>query len=379
VDWLTETALEMRRIREEKQQPELAVHSRWNRFWAWWDAHGKHFSGLSTIIVALIGGLWTVNVYLDQEHLRLEQERLRLEKEAEQRREQAKELVSRFAMDLTDPSKRNMAAALLALQAVEAALQLLVYQLRDAVAREDAADFRSALAGALVTVGPAGLGEAVRRNREASSEYFTGPRGGENITSRLMVETTQQVILPFLQQHPEVARSDDANLDGIRLLKPGLLLEDLSGIRLRDAMLYGANLCGTKLWGADLSRTRLYGGVLTNVDLSDARLDGTEFSEDWEAEDPHPPDMSGATLDRARGAGIDFGRANLEYAKLRSAVLPGAKLPDTLLKESDLTKRRSDRRRFGERRSNARPSIWSAFGKSTALRKQLVRGEPCWS
>jgi uncharacterized protein YjbI with pentapeptide repeats len=307
VDWLTEAALEKRRARE--QEDKTASRSWWSRFWPWLAAYG-------TILLAIASAIAGGFQYFHQESIRLEQkaaetrehqrqEQIRLDQRAEERRQQEDERVAQFAMDLAEPEKRSSAAYALAVLGREHAVPLLGQQLRDASGQKDAADFRSALASALIMVGGSGLEEAIRLNRALTSYYYSGDPEAEADVA--MVKATQTVILHFLIQ-PGSTPSTEGVFDRTRFHMAYLSYADLSGIKMRNAIIYRSSLCSANLRGADLSSTRL--------------INGTARS---------------ANFDEVKGAGMDFDRVVLTRATFRGAKLQSAKFFSEMV-ESDLSK-----------------------------------------
>ncbi len=98
--------------------------------------------------------------------------------------------------------------------------------------------------------------------------------------------------------------------------------------------LAGANLSGLKMGeirlnGADLSDADLSGTILSRANLSDARLRGCNLS---------GSDLSGARLVHTDFSNADLSGADLKGARAYGAVFTGADLKNTRLEDADLSR-----------------------------------------
>lgn len=107
----------------------------------------------------------------------------------------------------------------------------------------------------------------------------------------------------------------------------------LSGIKMRQATLFGANLAGADLSSADLTATMLFGAKLTDADLSNADLTNASL----DSADLRRVDLTEATLTRAGLGNVDLTGAVLVNADLSGAGLGGANLEGADLRGADIT------------------------------------------
>jgi uncharacterized protein YjbI with pentapeptide repeats len=103
---------------------------------------------------------------------------------------------------------------------------------------------------------------------------------------------------------------------------------DLSGIVLREALLWYAQLEGTNLSGAQLERAILRGAHLEGANLSGADADGIDL------QGAH---MEGANLSKAQLKKAEILRVNLGKAVLADAQLDGAELEEAHMEWADLS------------------------------------------
>ena len=138
------------------------------------------------------------------------------------------------------------------------------------------------------------------------------------------------------------ARLEGANLSGAQLERAVLRGAQMEGANLSGANADGADLQGAHLEGVNLSKAQLKKAGLLKVNLgkailADAHLDGAEMEEahiEW-------ADLSGAHLKkaflmRAHLEGVNLSGAHLEGAFLEDADLTGARLVDAHLKGANL-------------------------------------------
>ena len=107
---------------------------------------------------------------------------------------------------------------------------------------------------------------------------------------------------------------------------------ELSGVRLRGAILPRASLRRARLPRADLRDADLHAARLGEIDLSGARLDGADLS----GADLAGANLAGAALGEARLQDALLEEANLERATLRFARLENAVLERSNLRHADL-------------------------------------------
>lgn len=138
------------------------------------------------------------------------------------------------------------------------------------------------------------------------------------------------------------ARLEGTNLSGAQMERAVLRGAQMEGANLSGANADGADLQGAHLEGVNLSKAQLKKAGLLKVNLgkailADAHLDGAEMEEahiEW-------ADLSGAHLKkaflmRAHLEGVNLSGAHLEGAFLEDADLTGARLVDAHLKGANL-------------------------------------------
>lgn len=114
---------------------------------------------------------------------------------------------------------------------------------------------------------------------------------------------------------PVLYRYRGASLQGAHLARA-----DLTGARLRGAVLSSADLRGTHLAGADLTQADLRGANLAKADLLGASLVGADMTgADLRGADLSRTDLTGAVLANARLCGARLVRARLHRTELDHA------------------------------------------------------------
>jgi uncharacterized protein YjbI with pentapeptide repeats len=313
--FLREVSAEKREAREHASEDRTR-----GIFRKWLGENGTSISAIVAALSIVIGGLWSVTKYVDQQQKQTEQRA----REAEVERHR---VLGEFAIDLTKPETRNGAAYAVAALSGKDASPLLTEYLIESANDKDAATFRAALAQAFILIGESSLPPLVRLSRESVSS-------GQFKTSGL-ASAIEPVILHFLRARSSYFFRGGEPLRNVMFSDADLSYQNLDHAALQGSKFMHANFCSSSLRGADLAETKFYEGAqFGQANLQGASLAGADFGS---LPGSGTVDFSGAHLERAHGS-----KVNLTGADLSAAFLSHADLPDIDLEEADLSGARLD-------------------------------------
>jgi uncharacterized protein YjbI with pentapeptide repeats len=157
------------------------------------------------------------------------------------------------------------------------------------------------------------------------------------LTVKVLTSVHNRQLFQFLQESKLL--DDDSGID---LREADLNESDLRGVNLEGVNLYFTQLKGADMRGANLSRARLIaanlnGAKLNGVNLKDAILSDANLTEaDLSEADMRRAHLKGAYLNKAILHGADLGNACLSEAKLIDANLNEARLNSVDLRSARL-------------------------------------------
>lgn len=328
---LQELAFSKRKEREDKDKKPV---SRWEKFWTWWKDYGVSAVAIVTVISALIGGLWTLNLYIAQEREKtLQQEyQTNLERQA---------LIAQFASELSDKSKRNASAYAFALLAGEEAVPLLISELVTTAKYDPDQTYQDALARSLIQIGNPALEPVFAVNKE-----YRKMSGEEN--ARVVV-ATQPIIYSWLMHKPEYFVNQNNLFIGVGV--EDLFLDnvdlsgfDLSGINIKNSMLCTARFYGVTIKSASITSSELGGAGFLNAAIHGIEIDknskavGIHFTESEIISSRFYSDsMQSSHWDRTKIFDSHFDFANLQSASFTDAEITGSSFYDTALYNARFT------------------------------------------
>lgn len=289
-----------------------------------------------------------------------------------QKQELLLDLVAKYSQNAPD-QRRGSVLALGAVQDPNPEIVLLL----NLLGQEESPQLIEALQQSITSAGPAALPYLQRLNQTLKTDadsLAAGPNTGEATRAALRLRATQRAIAKLLRLRSGADGSIDlSRVDLGQSNSPNaqfsLVLDraDLSGLKLRSAVLTGANLRGsvfrsagpdgrwntfddalTDLSGADLrgadltsaslitgqlERTSLVGAALNGTNLTSARLIGANLSQAKLL----GANLEAANLDGASLTGADLGDAKLNQASLHGAKLGQARAVGASLAQADLT------------------------------------------
>ena len=357
---------EERARRVEAESERQKGRSAWPSFWAWLRENVTAVSLIVTIITGILTGIWAIGRYLEQRQAETKQRQAETEQRAAAADLEKRRTIATFAVELSDPQKRNGAAYALATVSGTPAIPILAQHLQATVREASDGAFRDALVQAMIAIGPDVLDETIRLNRESvltnDTGYFKAPG----------MLATQPILFHFLRVRSNSLFDKTPRLEGTVLIGGDLGSRNLDHVNLSGTRISRVNFCRTSMREAiagdasfidsiQLSSSNLRGIVLVNSRFDDARF---EYA-----------DLTDADLSNA-----DLGRSTLRNAKLSRARLVNTRLEEVDLDNADLSGADLDQVRIVPReRLRKGPAVWGANfagakGISGELRQFLCAG-----
>ena len=241
------------------EEKELSLHERknpprtTNGLWPWLGANASVLSTFLTMLALISGGLWTVNVFVTQEHDKLVES---MKTDAFQKQT----MMVQFYGQLGDKNKRNTAAYALAALGGPDSVPMLILTLREAVSSGDTS-FMGAVIQSIISVDPPSVGPVLDLNHQAQFEQ-----------NNKLIVATQQIIRHFMLNSASQLAAYGVSFYNINLAQAQLIGWDAHGLNLEFVNLSGANLSGANLTGADLRGAILLDAKMDHANLTDANL-----------------------------------------------------------------------------------------------------------
>ncbi|MDY6804784.1 MAG: pentapeptide repeat-containing protein [Cyanobacteriota bacterium] len=289
--------------------------------WGWMREH----PGLTLSIVTISGMAAVLGTFVGTQVYIQSQANFRQLKEQDNNLFLA--LVSKLSRTSGSPQERSIAISALGSMSDPRAVPFLV----ELIAQEKNPPVLDAIQQSLVTAGPIALPNLRQMNQALKNDRLSMSFGGSQQEKELValrLQATQKAIAKILKvrsselDNPDLSHTDlGQNTTGSASFTLILENTDLSGIRLRSAILHHANFKNSRFYGPGKD------GRLGTFDDLISDLSGSDFSE---------VNLNGAYLGPATIRRSNFFKANLNKARMANAVAAGSNFSSAQLLGADM-------------------------------------------